>query len=267
VSATARGQHDTPMKLLPHQDAFIDTALNPASKRFVLLRGDVGLGKTTAMAGLAGRLFRERPGGRVLVLCPVALRVHWLALLRNEGVSATLVDRYIFREMLEASSAGEVWPRGGVTVLSDDFAKQPDIRDSLARAKWDLVIADEAHRFAGVRATLLRHVSAAAERIVLATLPRIASPGALPVEDVTVVDWRRDQLVDLDGTPLKVAHGPALHEVSFSLGQAERYLSETIGVICQLLEGGTSQQSFTAKILLRVNRTRFSWTSHPLMVG
>src|SRR6185369_16662474 len=105
------------------------------------LRADVGVGKTTAVAGLVGRLLRERPRARALLLCPAALRVHWLEVLHNEGAPALLVDRYMFREMLESGGGGEVWPRGVAAVLSDDFAKQPDIRDSLVSARWDLVIA------------------------------------------------------------------------------------------------------------------------------
>lgn len=251
MSATARDPEERTTMLLPHQAAFIDTALSSTSKRLVVLRGDVGLGKTVALVVLASRLLRERPRARVLLLCPAALRHHWIEMLHDDRAQALLVDRYKFREMLDASAGGELWPRGVAAVLSDDFAKQPDVRDSLASAHWDLVIADEAHRFTGTRAELLRRVGATADRVVLATLPSMAPPDGFPMESATVVDWRLDQLVDYDGKPLNVVSRPLLHDVPFALSPAERDLSKTVGALCQVLEADTPQQRFGTKVLFR----------------
>jgi len=77
MSGTSTELKENTPKLLPHQAAFVDTVLSSASRRVVMLRGDVGLGKTTAIASAAARWLQERAGARVLVLCPAALRFQW----------------------------------------------------------------------------------------------------------------------------------------------------------------------------------------------
>jgi len=215
-----------------------------------MLRGGVGLGKTTAIASAVAGLLRERAGARVLVLCPAALRFQWAEMLRREGAPAWLVDRYRFREMLESSAGGELWKRGAATVLTDDFAKQPDIRDSLANVHWDLVVADEAHRFSGARAELLKGVGDDAGRVVLATLPGMAPPNAFSLESVTVVDWRRDELVDDKGKLLHVSPRPVLHEIRFVQSEAEHNLSHIIKALCVALESGGLLQGFASSVLI-----------------
>jgi hypothetical protein len=239
------------VKLLPHQAAFIDTVLSPDTQRTVLLRGDLGTGKTTAMATLVGRLLQERPAARALILCPAALQFGWLDVLHNQGAPALLVNRYEFREMLDSAPGGEVWPRGRALLLSDDFAKQPDIRDSLATVRWDLVIVDEAHRFTGLRAKLLQRLAAAADKVVLATVPSIASIDALPRAEVTVIAWLRHQLVDHAGKLLDDVPRPIFHLLSFIPSEAERDLSGTIRALSQVLEASTGQHAFVGSNLLR----------------
>ena len=174
---------DLPLKLLPHQAALVETVLDPSTKRVVLLRGDVGLGKGAALIGLATRLLKEQPASRALVLVPaVALQHQFVERFREQGVSAVLVDRYRLREMLDAASGPELWRPGLVAVLSLDFAKRPDVRDRLTATRWDLVIADEAHSIRGARAEVLRAVMADAQRIVLTTLPGLDLPDTLPIQ-------------------------------------------------------------------------------------
>jgi hypothetical protein len=162
-----------------------------------------------------------------------------------------LVDRYRFREMLDSTTGQDVWPGGMVAVLSLDFAKQPDVRESLAATRWDLVIADEAHSIRGARAEALRQVGASAERVVLATLPDLETPDAFPAEDATVVEWRRDRVVDHDGKRLDAVPRPVLHEVRFSLTPAEMSLRATVGDLCQSLGGATGAEGLRAMTLLR----------------
>jgi superfamily II DNA or RNA helicase len=249
MSPTESERTDSRMKLLPHQTALADTVLNAESKRIILLRGDVGLGKGTALVALARRLLQERPGARALFLVPAAARWQFVERLRAEGTQTLLVDRYQFREMLDSTMGGEFWPRGVAIVLSQDFAKQSDILESLTGTRWDLVIADEAHGFTGARAQALQRVGASAERVVLATatLPDFQPSGAFPTEDATVVEWRRDRVVDHDGKLLDTAPRPVLHEVPFSLTPPELSLRETVRHLCRVLEGSTAPQTLNTK--------------------
>jgi hypothetical protein len=246
----------SPLRLLPYQSAFVEVVLRDSGKRVTLLRGDVGLGKSRTLVALASRLLQEKRTARSLFLVPAALiRVQFVEMLRMAGTPALLVDRYKFREMVDSARGNEFWPRGVVVVLSREFARQADILESLASIRWDLVVADEADSFRGASAELLRHVGAAAERLVLATVPNISLPDGFSIEDTAVVDWRRDQIVDRDGKPLDVVPRPVLHEVRFNLSRAEQSLQQAVGELCHILEAGPSQQGWSAKSLLRSLRS------------
>jgi hypothetical protein len=241
-------RRDLPLILLPHQAALVETVLKPSTKRVVLLRGDVGLGKGAALVGLAMRLLKEQPASRVLVLVPaVALQYQFAEIFRTQGVPAVLVDRYRLREMLDAVSGPELWPPGIVAVLNLDFAKRPDVRDRLTDTRWDLVIADEAHAIGGARAEVLRAVMAVALRSVLTTLPSLDLSDTLPIQGATVVEWNRDRIVDAAGALIAAPPRPVLHEVAFPLTPAELHLSETVGSVSRALSVGTPQEQFVAK--------------------
>lgn len=252
MSQANSGTREPVTKLLPHQRALVETAFN-SPKRVVLLRAEVGLGKTVALVALASRLLQDRPRARALFLVPAAMRYQIMEMLHSSNTPALLVDRYVFREMLDSTIDGDLWRSGEVMVMSLDFAKQPDIRDSLAQAHWGLVIADEAHLVQGTRAEALRAARASADRVVLAT----ATPSALgwpegfSEDDATVVEWHRDQVVDDHGKPLLVALRPVLHEVTFSLSPAELELRDSIRGLCEILRGGASVETWKPVLLLR----------------
>lgn len=245
----------SPLRLLPHQRAFVEAVLRDAGKRVTLLRGDVGLGKSKTLVALASRLLQEQRTARSLFIVRAALRPQFVDMLRKAGTPALLVDRYQFREMVDSASGNEFWPRGVVGVLSREFARQVDILESLASIRWDLVVVDEAHSFRNARTELLQRVGAAAERLVLVTASNISLPDGFSIKDATVVDWRRDQLVDRDGQPLDVVPRPMLHEISFDLSRAEQSLLQAVGELCRILEAGPPQQGFRAKVLLRSLRS------------
>lgn len=251
MSPTARESKDSPGRLLPHQAALLESFFDPVSKRILLLRSEVGLGKGAALVALVCRLLAEKPTARVLLLLPSALRSQMMKRLHDAGAPGMLVDRYRFRELLDSTTGTDLWPGGAVAVLSLDFAKQLDIRESLAESRWDLLIVDEAHSVRGARAEALRRVGASAGRIVLTTLPDMGLPDAFPAADTTEVEWRRDRLVDHQGTPLYAALRPLLHEVLFSCTAAELSLRETVGTLCKGLRGGTPEQVFSGMVLLR----------------
>ncbi len=252
MNPTQNGPKDSAMKLLPHQTAFVETCFDPASKRVILLRGDVGLGKTAALVALSNRLLQEEPTTRVLLLAPAALRSQFMQMLSEANVPSLLIDRYKVREMLDLTTEGEFWPRGVVVVMSLDFAKLPDILNRLSETRWDLVIVDEVHRsMTGARAEVLRRVGAPAKRVVLATAIELARTDLFPGEIATTVEWRRNRIVNHDGTLLDTLPRPLLHEIFFSLSPGELSLLNTVGELVQRREVGTPQSNLTANSMLR----------------
>lgn len=244
------------MRLLPHQTALVEAFFNPANKPVIVLRGEVGLGKSVALAALASRLLRESPIARVLLLAPGSLRLRYVEMLRGAGTPALSVDRWAFREMLDSASGAELWHGGVVAVLGREFARQADVRNALVTVKWDLLIVDEAHQFRGALTEgVLRQLGEVSKRVVLATLPSLELPDAFPQDTTTVVQWRRDQVVDHDGNLLDAMPRPVLHEVRFSQSPTEQGLAEAIGELCRTYEAGTPQQRWVARSVLRSLRS------------
>lgn len=240
-----------PMNLLPHQIALVDTVFSPESKRVVLLRGDVGLGKSAALVALVTRLRHEQPTARALLFLPAGLRVHFSEMLKDAGTPALILDRYRFREVLDSTTGRDLWPTGAVILVSQEFARQPDIQNSLAETRWDLVIADETHLIRGMRAKALQRIAASAGRIVFATLPGLETPDGFSADSATIVEWRRDQVVDRDGKPFSAPPRPLLHEVSFSRSPAESSLLGTLRDLSRTFDIGIPSQVLVAKSLLR----------------
>lgn len=230
------------MELLPHQIALVEAFFDLQSKRNILLRADVGLGKTIALVALVARLLRQRPFAKVLLLAPGSLRVQLAELLRNAGVPALTVDRYRFRELSETAIGGELWPRGAVSLLGREFARQEDIGQALCATRWDLLIVDEAHQFRGpLDASVVCQVADVSDRVILGAAVRSDLPMGITNDDTTVVQWRRDQVVDFNGERLDSTPRPAVFFVSFALSAAELGLADAVGELCKLFQAGTKQ--------------------------
>ena len=60
-----------------------------------------------------------------------------------------------------------------------------------------------------------------------------------PLEDITVVVWQRDQIVDLDGKPLFADSPRVLHEIAFSLDEEEIDLRKAVTELSHLLRGSS----------------------------
>ena len=129
--------------------------------------------------------------------------------LSQANIPNLLVDRYRFREMLDVKAGREIWPSGAVTIMSFEFAKQDDVKESLLCTHWDLVVTDEWQGIKGARAKALRQIGAASDHVILAsaTHPNLELSDAFPANDTTVVEWRSDQIVDHDGNPSTLCHG------------------------------------------------------------
>ncbi len=240
------------IQLLPHQTALLDTFFSPSSKRIIVLRGAVGLGKSVALVALAGRLLKERPSARALFLVPGALRSHFADKLSYDGTPTLSVDRYQFREMLDSTTHGELWPTGVVAVVGLELARQEDIRGALADARWDLLIVDEADQFKGTLAgEVLRRVIESSERVVLAARPDVQLPDGIADRTTTLLQWRRDQVVGHDGRRLDAMPRPRLYEIPFSFSLAELKVRESVNELVRVFEAGSSQQGLIAKSLRR----------------
>lgn len=239
----------TAMKLLPHQAALVETVFSPDSKRVVALRSDVGMGKSVALIAVAGRLLEERPMARALFVVPATLRAQFAYMLRAAGVPNRIVDRYAYRELLDATAEKEIWPTGIVMVLSLEFATQPDVEDSLAQSTWDIVFVYEWHVTKGVRTTSLRRILASAQKAVLAS----ATPPSHEIfeVDTTVVNWRRDLVVDSDGKPLFTPPRLLFEEVSFSLDATEIELRSTVIELVKTIGGVAGAWDLRPRMLIR----------------
>ena len=128
---------------LPHQiEAVYHYILKHPRVRF-LLADDPGAGKTI-MAGLVLKELKQRGlVERTLIVVPGHLSEQWLRELKEKfGERFRVIERAI----MDASWGRNVWSDESQAITSMDFAKQEDVMLSLAEAKWDLVIVDEAHK-------------------------------------------------------------------------------------------------------------------------
>lgn len=128
---------------LPHQiEAVYGYVLKLPRIRF-LIADDPGAGKTI-MAGLIIKEMKLRNlAKRILIVVPGHLKDQWRRELKDRFEEAFIpVDR----SLLDAHYAENVWERENQIITSMDFAKREEVLPSLASAKFDLIIVDEAHK-------------------------------------------------------------------------------------------------------------------------
>lgn len=101
-----------------------------------LIGDEPGLGKTVQAICIAN----EMRAKRVLVICPAAIRLQWIAKIRQW---TTLPWPYVLHPILKAGNG--VHERAHWTVVSYDLASTAGIGSALARMTYDLIIMDEAH--------------------------------------------------------------------------------------------------------------------------
>jgi SNF2 family DNA or RNA helicase len=251
MSQEATGARGSAKVLFPYQKEFIDKVMGKGFGRIVALRAEVGLGKTTAIAGLIGRMLEAMPNGRVIVLCPSALQSEWKSIIENSEVECDIVDRYRLRKLMDEYPGNAFVGSGAVSILSDDFAKRPDVLGMLVKAHWDLVVADEAHRFLGQRAALLRSLEGTAKRLVLCSSISFSMPPGVLSSDPVLLEWKREDLMSLDGSPLGVHPRPSRHDVIFLNSEEERELEDVVHVFANELRRGAKQQQIASVALIR----------------
>jgi len=203
---------------LPHQvEAVYDHMLRLPRIRF-LLADDAGAGKTI-MAGLLLRELKLRGlVERTLIVTPANLAFQW---------QRELHDR--FREPFQMVRGVDLRAAYGTNPFQDkaqlltsiDWVKRPEVRDSLARSRWDLVIVDEAHRMSAYdaehkteRYRLGELLGARADHLVLLT----ATPHKGDPENFALFL----QLLDADA----YAHVRSLNQ-AMAIGHTPFYLRRT----------------------------------------
>ncbi|MBN1311944.1 MAG: DEAD/DEAH box helicase, partial [Anaerolineae bacterium] len=134
---------------LPHQlEAVYEYMLPQPALRF-LLADDPGAGKTI-MAGLLLKELKLRGAVvRTLIVVPSPLRLQWeREMWEKFGEHFDLVER----GTLSTLGPARTWQVISQAIVSIDFAKQPDVLNSLAVADpWDLIIVDESHKMSAYR--------------------------------------------------------------------------------------------------------------------
>lgn len=131
--------------LLPFQlDAVYLHALKLPRIRF-MIADDPGAGKTI-MAGLIIKELKLRGlARRILIVSPGHLKEQWKRELKEKFQEKFII---IDRGFLNTYRSESPWEVENQAITSIDFAKQPDIRNSLWGVDWDLVVVDEAHKMA-----------------------------------------------------------------------------------------------------------------------
>ncbi len=133
---------------LPHQiEAVYHHILRSPRVRF-LLADDPGAGKTI-MTGLLLKALKYRGlVRRTLIVVPGHLKDQWLREMKERfGETFTVVDRGV----MNATWGRTIWQEQPQVITSMDFGKQDDVMATLAEARWDLVVVDEAHKMAAWR--------------------------------------------------------------------------------------------------------------------
>jgi len=202
MSASSQSIPGQPLRLLPHQTAFVEEVFRPGGKKVLALRAMAGSGKSVAVAAVIQRQFGEQPQSRVLLLSPAALTRQFVATLEQTKVPVLLVDRYRYRELRNDVAHGQIWAQGLVAVLSLDFARQPDVLTSLAMTHWDLVVIDGFEGLGDVRREAVTTIGAVARKVIVMTTTPRAPLDVFPTNDTSIIEWRRGDLLDESGRAL-----------------------------------------------------------------
>lgn len=128
---------------VPHQLEAVYDSILPLPRIRFLLADDAGAGKTI-MAGLLLKELKIRGLiNRTLIVTPANLAFQW---------QRELLDK--FRERFDVLRGVDLrnaygtnpWQDKNQIITSMDWAKRDEVKESLLRATWDLIIVDEAHK-------------------------------------------------------------------------------------------------------------------------
>jgi superfamily II DNA or RNA helicase len=140
--------------LAPFQAEFVEQVLDTVAPAILTLQGPAGSGVTTTLChaaafGIAMGRFR-----RVLYVAPRGLiyQVRDTTERADGPVPCYVVDKKQLREFQSSAEVDEsIWPTQGVFLVSPEFASRDEQVGVFREAEWDLVVIDEAERFANRR--------------------------------------------------------------------------------------------------------------------
>ena len=127
-------------RLLPHQIDATHQVAQALKPRF-LLADEVGLGKTVEAGLIIKELSFRRNLKRSLIVAPATLCYQW-----QREMSSKFNEEYVIltrRNLQEVAASWSSFPR---IITSVDFVKTEAVAYEVLRARWDIVVFDEAHR-------------------------------------------------------------------------------------------------------------------------
>jgi len=137
----------TRTNLEPYQVEAVHKVLNAYKHRF-LIADDVGLGKTIEAGIVLKELSLRGFAKRILVVVPASLRFQWHRELKERFDENFIIYDSSYINSLKQSLPKDVnvWEVHSKIITSLDYAKREDVLVELERAKWDVIIFDEAHK-------------------------------------------------------------------------------------------------------------------------
>lgn len=225
--------------LVEHQQQFIDDT-SASGAGLVVLSSPPGLGKSTAAVALAARVVGARSGARVLWLTPSILTRQAVERGRAWGLMSAVIDRFIFRELLDrqpkpTNAAAGLSRVAGFCVMSIDLAKAPDVLTVLSATSWDLLVIDEAHRARGRRADAVARLLPAAKLAVLVS----ATPDLdrqIRLVDALRIEWPSTDTAAVRLRSALAGTAMSIRNVSFRPSQDERALKQAVEEAANRLE-------------------------------
>ena len=248
---------DLAITLVPHQLSPVLAVVRGASTRLLLADG-VGQGKTIEAGLMLRELAARGAADRVLVLTPLTLRDQWRDELGSRcRLEADVIDRAALGVRDRQAPPGvSPFLAPGISVISIDLAKQPDVLARLDGISWDVLVIDEAHGVAGdsARAAAATALGARARVVLLLT----ATPHAGDV----VAFARLCAIGRLPGEPppLEFRHRPARHDSRSRQGRCdwsplqsadERACSAALGRYVRRLDQADGPASALVALVLR----------------
>ncbi|MDI6720566.1 MAG: helicase-related protein [Methanomicrobiales archaeon] len=133
---------------LPHQIEAVYGYILKLPRIRYLIADDPGAGKTI-MAGLIVKELKLRNmAKRILIVGPGHLKDQWKREMKDK-FDETFVE--VDRNTIASYYGENVWDREGQIITSMDFAKREENLPAIRATRFDLVICDEAHKFAAYK--------------------------------------------------------------------------------------------------------------------